>query len=129
MAISYVLGRNCELRIEYQLIDSAQDVLVRELTSEIDATAFGNSVQSSLATHRFYEIQATIADVAVARSIAAMRVSANGPFIVPNILRVSLAGGLFNIDTTFTISEIEGDEPMDGPVLPRFTFRQFGGSL
>lgn len=129
MAISYVLGKDCELRIEYQLISSAQDVLVREVTNETDATAFGSPVQSSIATHRAYEIQATIADVAVARSIAAIRMATNGPFEVPNIIRVSLAGGLFNIDTTFTISDIEGDEPMDGPVLPRFTFKQFGEGL
>ena len=125
MPISYVLGKDCELRIEYQLISSAQDVLVRETTSEVDATKFGSAVQCSIATHRSYEIQATIADVAVARSLAATRVQANGPFTVPNVLRISLAGGLFNIDTNFTVSDIEGDEPLDGPVLPRFTFKQF----
>ena len=61
----------------------------------------------------------------MARSLAATRVQANGPFTVPNVLRISLAGGLFNIDTNFTVSDIEGDEPLDGPVLPRFTFKQF----
>jgi hypothetical protein len=122
---SYVLGKDCELRIEYQLIESVQDVLVRETTAEVDATKFGSAVQCSIATHRSYEIQATIADVAVAKSIAAARVQTNGPFTVPNIIRISLAGGLFNIDTTFTVSDIEGDEPLDGPVLPRFTFKQF----
>lgn len=125
MPISYALGKDCELRIEYQLISSAQDVLVRELTSEVDATKFGSAVQCSVATHRSYEIQATIADIAVARAIAAARVQSIGPFTVPNVLRISLAGGLFNIDTTFTVSDIEGDELLDGPVLPRFTFKQF----
>ena len=125
MPISYALGKDCELRIEFDLISSAQDVLVREATNEVDATKFGSAVQCSIATHRSYEIQATIADIAVARRIAANRVQTNGPFAVPNVLRISLAGGLFNIDTTFTVSGIEGDEPLDGPVLPRFTFKQF----
>jgi hypothetical protein len=123
--ISYVLGKDCELRIDYQLISSAQDVLVRETTSEVDATKFNSAVQCSIATHRSYEIQATIADLFVARSIAANRVQAVGPFVVPNVLRISLANGLFSIDTTFTVSDVEGDEPLDGPVLPRFTFKQF----
>jgi hypothetical protein len=123
--MSYVLGKDCELRIEYQLISTAQDVLVREITNEVDATKFGSSVQCSVATHRSYEIQATIADIVVARSIAALRVQSVGPFTVPNVIRISLAGGLFNIDTTFTVSDIEGDELLDGPVLPRFTFKQF----
>ena len=125
MPISYVLGKDCELRIDNQLISSAQDVLVRETASVVDATKFGSAVQCSIATHRSYEIQATIADVAVARGIESARVQTNGPFVVPNIIRISLAGGLFNIDKTFTVSDIEGDEPLDGPVLPRFTFKQF----
>jgi len=123
--ISYALGKNCELRIEYQLISSAQDVLVRETTNEVEATKFGSAVQCSIATHRSYEIQATIADIQVARDVAARRVQSVGPFTVPNVLRISLAGGLFNIDANFTVSDIEGDEPLDGPVLPRFTFKQF----
>ena len=123
--MSYVLGKDCELRIEYQLISTAQDVLVREITNEVDATKFGSAVQCSVATHRSYEIQATIADIVVARYIAALRVQSVGPFTVPNVIRISLAGGLFNIDTTFTVSDIEGDELLDGPVLPRFTFKQF----
>jgi len=122
---SYALGKNCRLFIEFQLISSAQDVIVRETTNEVEATKFGSAVQCSIATHRSYEIQATIADISVARSIADNRVQANGPFAVPNVLRISLAGGLFLIDTTFTVSDIEGDEPLDGLVLPRFTFKQF----
>lgn len=108
------------------MIDSAQDVQVRETVSEIDATAFRSPVQSSIATHRTYEIQATIADVVVAAAVANMRTQRQGIFAVPAIVVLTLTSGLFAINTTFTIGDIEADEPLDGVVLPRFTFRQWG---
>lgn len=128
MPITHRLGRDCELYVEGVLIDSAQDVVVRETVSEIDATAFRSSVQSAIATHRTYEIEVTVADIEVASVIAEYRTRRNGPFIVPGLVIVSLRSGLFDIDKTFTMGPIDADEPLDGLVLPRFAFRQWEDS-
>jgi len=125
---SYVLGRDCDLFIEGGLIDSAQDVLVRETVNQVDATAFASPVQSAIATHRFFEIQVTIVDIAVAIKIAKLRTQLQGIFQVPGIINLQLSSGLFAINTTFTIGDIDADELLDGVVMPRFTFRQWGKS-
>jgi hypothetical protein len=110
------------------LISSAQDVSVREMVGEIDATAFQSPVQSSIAIHRTYEIQVTIADIEIASIVSSYRTQKSGIFTVPGIVNISLSSGLFDINTTFTIGDIEADEPLDGVVLPRLTFRQWGTS-
>lgn len=124
--LTYALGRDCTLSIDGVLISSAQDVQVREFVSEVDATAFQSATQSAIQTHRTWEVQATIADIEVAKTVSDSRLRREGIFLVPNLVTLTLQSGLFSIDTTFTIGDIQADEPLDGLVLPRFTFRQFG---
>ena len=125
MPIDYKLGRECFLYIDFRLVPTAQDVSVREFVDEVDTTAFRSSVQSSVAIHRTLEVTVVIPDIAVARAIVAQRTVQRGMFRIANRYRLRLLGGLFDIDDRFTLSDVQGDEPIDGIILPRLTFRQW----
>jgi hypothetical protein len=122
----YVLGRECQLFIEGELVTGVSDVTVRETVTEIDATGFNHAVVSTAVVQRTYEIGVSILDVAFARRLRNARLQPVNGFLLPSSLRVQLAGGLFNIDDYFTVHDVDGDEPMDGAVVSQFSLKQWG---
>lgn len=128
----YVLGRECRLEVEGVVLAGVADVLLRETTTEVDATGYGHDVQSTVVTQRTIEIQLTVPDMTTARWLASMRQGLNVAALnlhrIPKILDVTLSGGLIEFNNLkFTIHDIEGDEQLNGIVAPRFTLRQWGG--
>lgn len=128
-AITYVLGKDCVLRIEGTEIKGVSDVAVRETTTEVDATGFNGYGTSAVVVGRSYEIMFSVPDLAVARDLLAKRwkkgAVGSSFFYLPQILDVELTGGLFDIDRPFTIHSIDGDEPLNDAVIPRFELREW----
>lgn len=123
----YVLGRECVLTIEGEEIHGASDVAVRETVTEVDATGFNHRSVSTVVTQRTWELSVSIPDVTYARWLHQQRWRLFDGFYVPNIFDVSLQGGVIQFtDKQFTIHDIDSDEPMDGVVIPRITFKQWG---
>lgn len=128
-AITYVLGKDCVLKIEGTEIKGVSDVSVRESTTEIDATGFNGYGASTVVVGRTYEIMFSMPDLTAARYLLANRWGRSdvgtSVFYLPKILEVELIGGLFEIERPFTIHGIDGDELLDGAVIPRFELREW----
>jgi hypothetical protein len=129
-AITYVLGKDCVLEIDDEEIKGVSDVSVRESVTEIDATGWGNfGGQSTVVVGRAYEINFSVPDVAAARKLfEKRRVRTDGVlvfFYVPQLIRVRLTGGVWDIDELFSIHSIDGDQPLNDAVIARFELRQW----
>jgi hypothetical protein len=131
-AITYVLGKDCKLFIESEEIKGVADVSVRETTTEIDATGFNSFSGSTAIVGRTIEILLSVPDRTVAKKLLDMRwkwrKAGTASFYLQQIVDVELQGGLFDIIESFTIHEIDGDELLDGAVIPRFALRQWKNS-
>lgn len=128
-AITYVLGKDCVLTIDGAEVKGVSDVSVRETTTEIDASGFNGYGASTVVVGRTYEILFSFPDIAKARLLLAKTWKSgnvgNSTFYLPQILDVELTGGLFDISRPFTIHGIEGDEPLNDAVIPRFELREW----
>ena len=131
--ITYALGKDCVLTIEGSEVKGVADVSVRETTTEIDATGFNDYAASTVVVQRTYEIMLSVPDIKVARTLFASRWQkkflGTTPVYLPQILDVQLTGGLFNINGGFTIHEVDGDDLLDGAVIPRFVLREWSHSI
>jgi len=124
---TYALGRECILAIEGVEVTGAADMSLRETVTEVDATGFNHQVVSTIVTQRTYEISVSIPDMTQASRLYGLRWRLFDGFKVPNILELSLEGGLVEFSNEkFTIHDVDADEPLDGVVVPRFTFKQWG---
>lgn len=133
-AIIYVLGKDCSLIIEGTEMKGVSDVSVRESVTEIDASGFNGYGASTVVVGRTYEIMFSMPDVGLARGLSLKRWKrvhvGSSVFYLPQILDVELTGGLFDrvaggIDRPFTIHGIDGDEPLNDAVIPRFELREW----
>jgi hypothetical protein len=128
-AITYVLGKDCKLSIEDVEIKGVSDVSVRETVSEVDASGFNGYGSSTVVVGRTYEILFSVPDLAKARWLLGLRFAVSNvgssKFYMPQIVNVSLEGGVFNINRPFTIHSIDGDEPLNDAVIPRFELREW----
>jgi hypothetical protein len=124
---TYALGRECILAIEGEEVTGAADMSLRETVTEVDATGFNHQVVSTIVTQRTYEISVSIPDMSQASRLYGLRWRLFDGFKVPNILELSLEGGLVEFSNEkFTIHDVDADEPLDGVVVPRFTLKQWG---
>lgn len=128
-AITYVLGKDCVLTIESEEIKGVADVSVRETTTEVDATGFNHFAGSTAIVGRTVEILLSVPDLKVARKLLgwrwAERKAGTTSLWLQQIVEVELTGGLFQLRGGFTIHEIDGDELLDGAIIPRFALRQW----
>jgi hypothetical protein len=122
----YRLGRECELEIDGEPCTGVADVTLRESTEMVDATGMGHVVQSEVAVIRTFEVSVTFREMTKARELWARRVTATGGFILPTVFTLRLSGGLVEVYESFTLGEMEADESIDGLVVPRFVFKQWG---
>lgn len=123
----YALGRECVLTIDGNDIDGASDVVVRESVTEVDATGFNHASVSTIVTQRTLELSVSIPDLSYARWLYERRWELVDGFYLPKIFEVSLEGGVVQFTgKKFTIHDIDADEPLDGMVVPRLTFKQWG---
>lgn len=126
----YVLGRECILTIEGNEIEGASDVMVRESVTEVDATGFNHRSVSTIVTQRTLELSVSIPDVSYARWLYGKRWELFNGFYLPNIFEVSLEGGaVYFSGKKFTLHDIDSDEPLDGIVVPRLTFKEWGAEF
>jgi hypothetical protein len=124
---TYALGRECSLAVDGVEVTGAADMSLRETVTEVDATGFNHQVVSTIVTQRTYEISVSIPDMTQASRLYELRWRLFDGFKVPNILELSLEGGLVEFSNEkFTIHDVDADEPLDGVVVPRFTFKQWG---
>jgi hypothetical protein len=128
-AITYVLGKDCVLKIDGAEVKGVSDVSIRETATEIDASGFNGYGASTVVVGRTYEIMFSVPDIATARVLFAKRWKkgdvGKSTFYLPQILDVELTGGLFQITRPFTIHGIDGDEPLNDAVIPRFELREW----
>ena len=126
-AITYVLGKDCVLKIEGVEIKGVSDVSVRSSVTEIDASGFNVYGAATVVVGRTWEITFSVPDIDTARSLFSKRWKkvevGSETFFLPQILDVELTGGLFDIDRLFTIHGVDCDEPLNDAVIPRFELR------
>ena len=126
-AITYALGKDCVLTIEGKEIKGVSDVSVRSVVTEIDASGFNETGASTVVVGRTWEIMFSVPDIAVARSLYLKRWKrvevGSSVFFLPYILDVELTGGVIDIDRPFTIHGVDGDQPLNDAVIPRFELR------
>lgn len=123
------LGRDCQLLINGVVLSSVDDVYVRESVTAIPATVRNASITVSIPVQRSIEIDfALIAPEDVSR-VFKLRTTVVDGTIQPNVVTVSLAGGVFNDTGLYTIHDVTGDEPLNGAVRARFALRQWIGML
>jgi hypothetical protein len=127
--ISYRLGKDRVLTIEGNEINGVSDVSVRETVTEIDATGFNGYGASTVVVGRTYEIMFSVPSIYSSRDLMTKRWKrgqvGKSFFYLPWILDVELTGGLFEIRRPFTIHGIDGDEPLNDAVIPRFELREW----
>lgn len=126
MVKRYVLGRECTLLIDFTLIPEVADVLVREYTTEMDATGRTHSLISTIVTHRTYEISLTIPEMTRARWLHSRRWVKNGDFMLPRVMSLNLQGGGVDIFEKFVMADVDADETLDDVVSMAFSFKQWG---
>jgi hypothetical protein len=122
----YQLGRKCTLEIDGEPYDGVADVSVRERTETIDVTGFGHTVVSELPVTRTYQILVTFAEIRLARTLWSQRTTPAGSFLLPRIFEIQIDGAVININERFIIADIDDDQPIDGAILPRIQFNQWG---
>ena len=126
-AMTYVLGKDCVLKIDGVEIKGVSDVSVRSLVTEIDASGFNVYGTATVVVGRTWEITFSVPDITTARSLFSKRwkrvEEGSATFFLPQILDVELTGGLYDIDKPFTIHGVDGDQPLNDAVIPRFELR------
>jgi hypothetical protein len=139
--ITYVLGKDCKLFIDEEEIPGVADIAIRESTTDVDATGYGQRVSSTAVIARGLELMISMPDIEAARSLNRLKSlsieatsiatqptgPAVGTFFLPQLIRIRLEGGLREVTGMFTIHQIDYDEMLDGAVVPRFSLRLWGG--
>jgi len=141
--ITYVLGKDCKLFIDEQEIPGVADIAIRESTTEIDATGYGQWHSSTAVIARGLELMISMPDIEAARALNGLKnwpveatsivTGPDGPavgtFFLPRLNAVRLEGGLEEITGMFTIHQVDSDQTLDGAVVPRFSLRNWGAGL
>jgi hypothetical protein len=122
----YSLGRKCTLEIDGEPCDGVADVSVRERVETLDVTGFGHTVVSELPVTRTYQILVTFSELRIARQLWTQRVAPAGDYLLPRIFEIQVDGGTISISERFIIADIDDDQPIDGAVMPRIQFNQWG---
>jgi hypothetical protein len=126
------LGRNCSITIDNWLIVGIEDLTVRVVQREIDATEFGSCFTSSVVTHRGYEVSFTSPDYKVSQFMRARLAQGAGvqdwgdknPQL-PWVARVEFFHGVWHgVKKDFIVHELDSDEPLNGAVRARFLLKQ-----
>ena len=127
--MTYALGKDCLLFIDNVRIFGVSDVLVREDTTEIDASGFREHVESTAVVQRTYTVSIVMPDIDKSIELCDKRWVNRKGFLLPYIYEIAMTGGLVHFTRYFTLHGIESDEPIDGLVIPRLTFKQWGGAV
>ena len=122
----YSLGRKCTLEIDGEPCNGVSDVSVRERTETIDVTGFNHTVVSELPVTRTYQILVTFAELRIAKELWNKRLERVGDFLLPRIFTLLVEGATMTFQERFVIADIDDDQPIDGAILPRIQFNQWG---
>jgi hypothetical protein len=114
----FVLGKDCEFRVDGNLLPGVRDVYVRRRTKEIEGTGYGHSAESTVVTHRTYEIEVEVLRKSCFAALAAAEETGG-------ICQVATSGGFRDVSGNYTVCESESSEPLDDGVIGRFTLKQW----
>lgn len=112
------LGRECVFALDGLILSGVRDVFVQRRTTEVDATGYGHSAQSTAVIHRTYELQVSVikpADVAKLRDAE----------VDGKAVTVTTTNGLREVSADFVVAESSADEPLNDAVLATFTLKQW----
>lgn len=115
---TFRLGKDCEFRLNGTLLTGVREASTKRKVKTTDATGPTHSAESSVVTHRTYEI-----DVEVTRKpdFDALAAAEDDHAIV----QVVTEKGFRNVAANFTVHESESQEPLDEGVVGRFTLKQW----
>jgi len=119
--VQYRLGRECNILVEGLLLKGVRDVRPKRKTREQDATAYNHSCESTVVTHRTWELEVDVVDDDDAKVLRAVEES-------DGLVSVQLQNGLRQLTANFTVCESSADEPIDGAVVATFVLKQWGHS-
>jgi hypothetical protein len=122
----YSLGRKCTLEIDGEPCDGVADVSVRERTETLDVTGLNQTVVSEVPVTRTYQILVTFSELRIARQLWSNRVEQVGDFTLPRIFTLLVEGATMTFQERFVIADMDDDQPLDGVVMPRIQFNQWG---
>jgi hypothetical protein len=102
------------------------DVSVRERTETLDVTGLNQTVVSEVPVTRTYQILVTFSELRIARQLWSNRVEQVGDFTLPRIFTLLVEGATMTFQERFVIADMDDDQPLDGVVMPRIQFNQWG---
>lgn len=112
------LGRECVLSLDGQILSGVKDVSVQRRTTEVDATGYGHTAQSTVVVHRTYELQVTVVKPADAEKLRAAEVDGS-------VVTVTTSNGHREVSADFMVCDSTDSESLDDAVVSTFTLKQW----
>ena len=122
----FSLGRECVLEIDGEVLLGIADVSVRERTTQLDATGFGQILESSIPASRTTQLIVSFRELSGARQLWFRRLDASGSFLLPRVFDVAIYGGVMEIRGSYVMADIDEDQPIDGGVAAAIQFNEWG---
>ena len=118
MSERFVLGRNCTFSIDGVLLRSVRDVGVRRVVSEQDVTGLNHASGSTVVVRRTWEIDVEVLMPDEIQRFLQAEAS-------DGVVTITTTNGLRPVSANFMICDSDASEPVDGPVVARFTLKQW----
>lgn len=114
----FVLGRECVLFLNGQVLAGVKNVTPKRTVRTIDATGFGHSSESTIVTHRTWELEIEVVRPGDADRLRQAEAT-------DGLVTVQTSNGLRNVSGDFMVCECEAAEPLDEAVVAKFTLKQW----
>jgi hypothetical protein len=112
------LGRECVVMVDGVVLSGVRTVTPKRSVRTIEATGYGHTSESTIVTHRTWELEIEVVKPA---DVERLRRAENSDGLVT----VQTSNGLRNVNADFMVCECTASEPLDEAVLAVFTLKQW----
>jgi len=112
------LGRECVLTIDGVVLSGVRSVTPKRTVKTIEATGYGHTSESTIVTHRTWELEIEVVKRSDVDRLRAVEDS-------DGIVTVATSNGLRDVSGDFTVCECTAAEPVDEAVLAVFALKQW----
>lgn len=114
----FVLGRECVLLLNGQILAGVKSVVPKRTVRTIDATGLNHSSESTIVTHRTWELEVEVVRPADAERLRQAEAT-------DGLVTVQTTNGLRSVSGDFVVCECEAAEPLDEAVVAVFMLKQW----
>lgn len=112
------LGRECVLLLNGQVLAGVRNVVPKRTVRTVDATGLNHSSESTVVTHRTWELEIEVVRPADAERLRQAEAT-------DGLVTVQTVNGLRNVSGDFVVCECEAAEPLDEAVVAVFSLKQW----